>query len=305
MGMQEWGFITIIIVTILAAVAMVGWQRRKMRGMIGNIHTMLDAAVSGSFTEQTFDESLLASVESKLNDYLSASAVSAHNLTVERDKIKELIADISHQTKIPITNILLYVQLLVEQDLPEESMVCVRSLQSEAERLSFLIASLVKLSRLEAGILTLHPVETMLQSILDEVQGQFTSKAEEKGIRLSFISTESKAVFDPKWTAEALANIVDNAIKYTEPGGVVSVSVMPYDLFLRIDVTDTGVGIAEEELPRVFSRFYRSPSQGAQEGVGIGLYLTRQIIMEQGGYIKASSTTGKGSGFSIFLPNSQ
>ena len=270
--------------------------------MIDNIHTMLDAAIDGTFAEQTFDESLLASVESKLNDYLSASAVSSHNLTIEKDKIKELIADISHQTKTPIANILLYSQLLGEQDLPDESRTCVQSLQSQAEKLNFLIASLVKLSRLEAGILTLNPMETMLQPMLQDIQGQLTPKAEEKGVIFTVVPTKSKAVFDPKWTAEALANIVDNAIKYTQPGGVVTVSVKSYDLFLRIDVADTGAGIKEDELPRIFSRFYRSPSQSKQEGVGVGLYLARQILTEQGGYIKVSSSPGKGSVFSMFLP---
>jgi signal transduction histidine kinase len=303
MRIPEWGCLAVIIAVVLAAVAIVCWQRVKTRRVFQNIHTMLDAAIDGSFTERTFDETLPAAVESKLGNYLSASAVSSRNLAAEKDKIKELIADISHQTKTPVANILLYAQLLGEQGLPEKGRACVEALQNQAEKLNFLIASLVKLSRLEAGILALRPVKAALRPVLDDVHGQLGPKAAEKGVALSFASTEVTALFDPRWTVEALANIVDNAIKYTPPGGAVSVGVTPYDLFCRIDVTDTGAGIAEDELPRVFARFYRSPAHSAEEGVGIGLYLARQILAEQGGYIKVSSAPGRGSTFSIFLPN--
>ncbi len=111
--------------------------------------------------------------------------------------------------------------------------------------------------------------------------------------------TEETACFDPKWTAEALCNLVDNAIKYTEQGGVI-LSVTPYELFLRVDVTDTGIGIPEDRQAQIFSRFYRGNSD--REGVGIGLYLAREILRSEGGYIKVSSEPGKGSVFALFLP---
>ena len=113
--------------------------------------------------------------------------------------------------------------------------------------------------------------------------------------------TDEQAVFDLKWTTEALGNVVDNAVKYTHPGGTVRITVTMYELFCRIDVADTGIGIAEEEQARIFSRFYRSPQVAQQDGVGIGLHLARQILSDQGGYIKVSSAPGKGSVFSLFL----
>ena len=112
------------------------------------------------------------------------------------------------------------------------------------------------------------------------------------------------ACFDPKWTAEALYNIMDNAIKYTPQGGKVRVTVQAYELFCRIDISDTGIGISEDEIPKIFSRFYRSSAVSQEEGVGIGLYLSREIITMQGGYIKVSSEPDKGSCFSVFLPRS-
>ena len=286
---------------VISAVGFAVWQRVTARRAIQKLNAMLDAAMDGSFAEQIFDESLLSATESRLAEYLSASEVSSRNLAAEKDKIKELIADISHQTKTPISNLLLYTQLLAERDLSREDAQCVSALNDEAEKLSFLIASLVKLSRLETGIVTLHPAVADIATVLNEVRRQYEAKAGDKGIMLRVEPTDERALFDPKWTAEAVANLVDNAIKYT-PGGEVSVSVTPYDLFCRIDVRDTGTGISEDEQAKVFGRFYRSESAAYQEGVGIGLYLARRIIEDQGGYIKVGSKPGAGSTFSVFLP---
>ena len=102
-------------------------------------------------------------------------------------------------------------------------------------------------------------------------------------------------------TLEAISNIVDNAIKYT-PDGSIDISMREYEMFVRVDIQDTGIGIPEEEQAKVFGRFYRSVDTGVLEGVGLGLFLARQIISGEGGYIKLSSTVGEGTTFSVFLP---
>ena len=109
-------------------------------------------------------------------------------------------------------------------------------------------------------------------------------------------------MFDRKWTAEALGNLVDNAVKYTPPGGRIRVSAKAYEMFVCIEVADDGMGIKEEETAKIFQRFYRSRQAAEEKGVGIGLYLTREIIREQGGYVKVASSPGAGSVFSVFLP---
>lgn len=276
-------------------------ERCKTKAILKRLNHMLDSAIDGSFSEHSFDESLLSSVENRMNQYLTASVVSARNLSGEKEKIKELLADISHQTKTPVSNMLLYAQLLEEQNLPGESGDCAAALKDQAEKLNFLIASLVKLSRLETGVLTMRPVINALGPMLKEAAGQFMPLADRKGLRFEVEATDASAVFDPKWTTEALCNLVDNAVKYTSQGAI-TLSVKVYDLFCRIDVADTGIGISEGEQARVFSRFYRSPSVSDKEGVGIGLYLTRQILAGQGGYVKVASSLGKGSVFSMFLP---
>lgn len=295
----------LLLITFTAVIVcgvVVFYQCHKVKLIFKTLNQMLDAAMDGRFTEHTFDESLLSSVENRLNKYLTASEVSFHNLESEKTKIKQLIADISHQTKTPIANILLYAQLLEEQELPEDSKVCVNSLNEQAQKLSFLITSLVKLSRLETGILTLHPVYKPIETILEEIYTQCVAKAVQKGLKLVIDPTDAYAVFDPKWTIEALCNLVDNSIKYTPSSGMIHISVKAYELFCRIDVADTGIGISESEQAKIFGRFYRAPSVSEQEGVGIGLYLTRQILTEQGGYIKVASSLGNGAVFSVFLP---
>ena len=288
--------IVIILLCFLAAAAVVLWERRKARKTMEEIERMLDAAMTGSFSEITFDESQLSALETKFAHYLSAAEASSQNIAQEKDKIKTLIADISHQTKTPIANLLLYSELLMEETLPASAKANVEALYKQSEKLRFLIDSLVKLSRLENGIISLSP-----QPLLESVVEQYTAKASEKGLSLRLQDTDAFAVFDFKWTAEALANIVDNAIKYTEHG-TITISAVSYEMFARIDISDTGSGIPESEQAKIFARFYRSNSVQKQEGVGIGLYLARQIISGEGGYIKVASVPGKGSTFSIFLP---
>lgn len=297
------GYIVIAAVA-LAALAVVFWDRRQTRRILKSLNEMLDGAIQGEFRERSFDESLLSAVETRLAHYLSASVVSAKNLQKEKDNIKTLIADISHQTKTPIANILLYTHLLAEHPLPEDSRTCVTALESQAEKLQSLIESLVKTSRLETGILALHPQAGPLAPMLEESVAQFASRAAEKGVTLTLVPVpaDATAVFDAKWTGEAVCNLLDNAIKYTPAGGSVIVQAASYELFCRINVADTGPGIPEEEQAKIFQRFYRASTAHQTEGVGIGLYLARQIAQSQSGYIKVFSKPGRGAKFSLYLP---
>ena len=294
------------VIAIFAAVALAAavWNRLHARRVMKNLNRMLDAAMAGTFLEQGFDESLLSAVESRFAHYLAADAVSARKLQEEKDKIKTLIADVSHQTKTPAANILLYTQLLSEQELSPKGRACAAALEGQVEKLRALVEALVKTSRLEVGVLALHPKAGPLAPILEDAAAQFIPRAAEKGITLTLASMDAQAVFDSKWTAEAVCNLLDNAVKYTPAGGTVTVEVIPYQMFCRISVTDNGPGIPEAERAKVFQRFYRSPAAYETEGVGIGLYLARQIAEGQGGYIKVSSQPGQGSCFSLYLPRS-
>ena len=295
----------IIASSVLLAVGAVLWYRRRTRRILHNLSRMLDIAMQGDFTEDSFDESMLSALESKLAHYLASSTVSARNVAGEKDKLKALIGDISHQTKTPIANILLYTQLLSEQPLPEQSRYCVDALEGQTQKLQGLIDALVKTSRLESGVIALHPVPGKLLPMLESAISQLAPKAESKEIQITLEPTEADAVFDPKWTEEAVYNLLDNAVKYTPTGGAIRVTVTAYQMFSAIHVCDTGPGIPEEEQPRVFQRFYRGAEHAEEEGVGIGLYLVRRIAEGQGGYVKVSSQIGGGSTFSLYLPRQE
>ena len=299
--MTTLGFAIIAAVVCLAA-AVVLWDQRQLRRVMRQLDEMLDAAIRDEFRESAFDESIRSAVEAKLADFLSASALSARRIRAEKENVESLISDISHQTKTPLSNILLYTQLLSEQELSASGRDCTAALERQTEKLQALIGSLVKLSRLEGGILTFHPQSEALAPMLEGAAAQLRPKAEEKGITLLLHPTDAEAVFDRKWTEEAVCNLLDNAVKYTPAGGEVTVTVVSYELFCRVDVTDTGPGIPEEEQAKIFGRFYRGQGHQTEEGVGVGLYLVRQIAAGQGGYVKVFSSPGKGAKFSLFLP---
>ena len=277
------------------------YQKRYVRRTLNNLDSMIIKALDGEFSEDDYDESLKSSIEAKFARYLAASSKSFNGVKEEKERIKTLISDISHQTRTPVANIRLYTQLLGEQNLGEESRDCLEALESQTEKLQILIEALVKTSRLETGILELHTKPESLKNIVERSVEQYRPKSDEKNIKLEAFTSDISAVCDAKWTEEAVCNLLDNAVKYTPDGGNITVKMSEYEMFCRIDVTDDGNGISEEEQPKIFGRFYRGKDVYNKQGVGIGLYLTRQIVSNEGGYMKVISSEENGSTFSIFL----
>ena len=295
--------IPFVLIIISLSIFVILLYRRHTIKILNSLNRMLDRAIEGNFNETIFDETRYSAVECKMGKYLSASQISAHKVEAERNKIRALIADISHQTKTPISNILLYGELLKEQNLSSDSASCVEAMNEQAQKLQFLIAALVKMSRLEAGIIKVHPIQSDVKDMIEKIRTQYYQIAIEKGLDFlcvaPLISPQRLiAFFDEKWTIEAIGNIVDNAIKYTNQGSI-TLRIKPYEMFCCIEIADTGMGIAEEEQAQIFARFYRSKRVSQKSGVGIGLYLAREIIMEEGGYIKVQSKLGEGSVFSV------
>ncbi len=277
-------------------------KMKKIRfGTISRLEDMLEDAVNGTFREGNYDESRLSRLEVKWKRFLSSSATSKQKLLEEQERIKMLISDISHQTKTPIANIMLYSQLLQEKEKDPELFPIIENIREQSEKLDFLIRSLVKTSRLENEVLILQPKLQPIAPVLESVVNTALEEAAKKQIRILLEDTDAEACFDMKWTEEAIGNLVDNALKYSPPGSEIQISVIDYEMFAAVSVKDRGIGIWEEEQAQIFERFYRSRDVAEEKGVGIGLYLVREIAAKQNGYVKVKSEHGVGSTFFFYM----
>lgn len=301
---REVVILCIAICLFTGSVAFILYRELEVRRTYKQLNEMLDDVITGRFKEGKYDESMMSKVSVKLKRFLQFSQLSLDRIHREKEAIKALISDISHQTKTPITNILMYLQLLLEDEqLSPQNREQLELIAKQSNKLDFLVQALVKTSRLEAGIIEVKQTPGLLNNAVTSAIEQVQGKAKRKNIHLMMLMQEDEypAVFDFKWSVEAIYNVLDNAVKYTPQGGTVSVSLQNYEMFVRLDITDTGIGIPEEDYNRIFKRFYRGSNAEVIEGVGIGLYLTRKILTEQGGYIKVVSKPGEGSHFSMFF----
>ncbi len=260
---------------------------------IARLEEMLDAAIEGNFVEKEYDETKLSRLESRWKEFLGSSVLSNQNLETERHRLEQFISDISHQTKTPMTNIKMYTELLKEEAARGENASIERissyatMIEKQNVRLEFLVDSLTKLSRLENGTLAVVPKEEKVDKLISMSISAVESKAKLKNISITHKKDETlKASFDLKWTNEALINILDNAVKYSPENGSIQVFVEQFEVYQAIHVVDNGPGITEEDTAKIFGRFYRGSEVQQEEGVGIGLYLTREIVAKEDGYIK-------------------
>lgn len=221
----------------------------------------------------------------------------------ERNEIKTLISDIAHQLKTPLTNLKMYGEFLQDETLSDdERKEFTEIILLSLNRLNFLIESMIKMSRLESGVIQLKPRRSNLNDTILIAINEIKKKANAKGTKIYLKEIDKVEItHDKNWISEAFFNILENAVKYTDENGIIEISIISYEIFVRVDIKDNGMGIKEEEIPKIFLRFYRGENVGDLEGIGIGLYLTREIISKNGGYIKVNSNND-GTTFSIFLP---
>ncbi|WP_340005032.1 HAMP domain-containing sensor histidine kinase [Paenibacillus sp. FSL K6-0276] len=297
---------SLFIICLLATGAVWVWLWNRQ---IANYMQTLDTAIERAMHDQppltNYEETALSSMEHKLKRYIGIAKTNERNLQTEKNKIKELLSDISHQTKTPLSNIMVFSQLLEEMPgLNENVRYYVQHIQTQSDKLDWLIQSLIKLSRLETGMISLQQFEAKpLIQTLTKALSQVYTQAESKQITINIdCRSHIVASHDVKWTSEALFNLLENAVKYTPHSGQISILAESNEMFTCIHITDTGLGIPSEEIHHIFKRFYRGKQAREFEGVGIGLFLSKEIITAQGGHIKVSSEAGKGTTFSVFLP---
>lgn len=298
-----WGFSGVLI--LFALLLLLDFLHNRYNDDLLEQITLLIEALVEQQERQIFSEAedtLTARLQHQLLKLRNILTAQNQMLAQEKEQIKTLISDISHQIKTPIAAANTFAELLSDGELSaEERTEYITTLQMSLGKLTFLTNSLIKMSRLESGIISLKPEKNSLNEIVLQAVKTVYAKAKEKGILITFECAQAfEAVLDFNWTAEAISNVIDNAVKYTPQGGFVRLQITEYPSFLRLDISDSGVGIPEEEQAKIFGRFYRGKQSVGTDGVGIGLYLTREIINKQNGYMKVSSDEN-GSTFSLFL----
>ena len=274
--------------------------RHRAARTLDRVEEMLTAAMEGRFSEEHFDESRLSALEARLARYLTASETSAGRVRQEKDRLASLVADIAHQTRTPVANLRLYSQLLAEQPLSPAGQDCAAAIDAQSEKLGVLVEALVKTSRLETGLLALHPAQGPLEPLLRRAAAQYAPAAAEKDVSLALGSVAGEAVFDEKWTEEALCNLLDNADKHGGSGGEADVSIHPEGNMVAIRVRDFGPGVPEEELPYVKYKFYKGSSKA--RGSGIGLAVCEEIVTCHGGTLDIENAMGGGCVVTLRLP---
>ncbi len=298
---------------ILIAVSGFAWvnvfmwiMSKRLTLFTDDICQVLDRMINGDTGLEWSDDSetLFARINHRLMRLYEILRESRQQAAEERQKIQTLVSDISHKVKTPVSNLRVVTDTLLTKSVTEqEREEFIRGISMQTDKLDFLFQALIKTSRLESGAICLEKKDGLVYDTLAQAISGIVYSAEKKQIDVTIDCPEQLHVFhDRKWTAEALYNLLDNAVKYTEKGGAVTVSVKQWEMYVKIDVSDTGKGIAESRQASVFRRFYREEEVHDKPGVGIGLYLTREIIMRQGGYVKVVSEIGRGSTFSVFMP---
>ena len=298
---------SLVFAIVLACAALAGaagfafWYQRRIRRQMDTVLERLDRAIGGTIQENTYDESIESAVTQRLNQLVEMSRLNCDQADKERNLVKALISDISHQVRTPLTNIMLYAGLLEEQELSENAGEMASRIHRQADKLDFFMKELVRSSYLETDMITVHVEKSSVDELIARACQAVEMQALKKEIVIEAAPSSEQAFFDMKWTVEALVNLLDNAVKYSPVGSVVRICAIPYESFLCIRVKDEGIGIREEEQGMIFRRFYRSPSVSGEKGLGIGQYLVREIIKKQAGYVKVKAEPGVGAEFFVYL----
>lgn len=282
------------------------YVRRSLVQYTIQISDCIDAILAGKkdIDFQENRETLVGKLQMKLRQIYEIMEKKSEESISQRLQLESMISDISHQVKTPIASIRMYHHLLQRKNLEEEKREeFLESVEYQVDKLEFYMKSMIRMSRLETGIIKVQPAKNSIYELIAQSVCDVALNAEKKNIDIKVDCKETfNAYFDRRWTVEALFNILDNGVKYTKCGGKIEISAVKTDFFVRVKIKDNGRGIKQSRLPEIFKRFYREPESADIEGVGIGLYLAREIIMKQRGFIEVRSKEGEGTEVYVNLP---
>ncbi len=220
---------------------------------------------------------------------------------------QDFVANVSHELRTPLSSIKGYSETLMGDEIkPKERKEFLDIIYRESDRLANLINDLLDLSKIESGKMAMVFMPVEIARVIRRSAGVLEKSARDKSINVEFDIPEGlpKALADENRLSQVFLNLLDNAVKYTPEGGSVKVSVIPQDKYLQVDITDTGAGIPQGDLPRIFERFYRVDKARSRQlgGTGLGLSIVKHIVQGHGGQVWVNSELGRGSTFSFTVP---
>lgn len=291
----------------LLGLLLFGSMRRSLVRYTDILADTVDDLIEGHPLREDFTttDTLSGRVQLKLRRLSEITLRQTRDNLREKETIQGLVSDISHQVKTPAATIKMYCDILRDREVPPDKRAkFFAAVDAQVNKLDFLMQAMIKMSRLETGVLQLRPREAALRETAEAAKLTVQAAAAAKGVSVSCEVDEGiRVIHDLKWTAEAVGNLLDNAVKYTASGGSVTITAEHREFFTRLTVRDTGRGIPEQEQGKIFGRFYRESAVQDAEGVGIGLYLVREIMALQGGMIEVRSEPGAGAAFVLSFPN--
>ena len=295
-----------VILALLTAVMTVGstmLYRYHVEEMFDRIRQRLVQAAKGDDTAVSYDESMEAAIGEAVNNLLDCLRHQKQKQQHETKVMQEFLANVSHQIKTPLSNIMIYSELVSKShDISGEDREYLELICRQSEKLDFLVSMLIKASQMELEMIQIHPVAGALDELILRCCEEKSHEAKQKKIEMRIEPSGVVCPFDSRWMEEAIGNLMDNAIKYSPQGGQVEIFITGYGLFWCVHVKDQGSGIHESEQGLIFQRFYRSERAYNEPGLGIGLYLVREIVRLHGGYMEVRSKEGEGAEFCVYLP---
>lgn len=300
---------SIIIVVLMTAMSISSfiYVLKRIIGELDKISFEIDRIMDGDFSvvSDTNEEGILSRIEFQFFQMSRRLQINLNEINDEKENVKSLVTDISHQLRTPLSSIKVFNSLLLENGISKkEEEEFLNRIKDEEDKLEWLLNSLTKISMMETGLIQLRKKKDNIKSTIIEAVNGIYLKALEKGIDIKMNDLQDIYIcHDAKWTKEAIFNVLENAVKYTDENGEINISMEKLESYIKIDIDDNGMGIPSKDIRKIFDRFYRGNSEKVRktQGSGVGLYLTRKILEEQGGSITAFSKEGQGSEFTILM----
>jgi len=293
------------VVSALAAGALaLGLVQVLAHGMTSPLREM--AAAAAAMARGDYDRRVTASSHDEVGELARAFNGMATQLA-EVDRVRrELVANVSHELRTPITALQAVLENLVDGVEPVDPEI-LRTMLRQVERLGTLVAQLLDLSRLESGTVALQHRSFGLRALLEDAAGETRLRTGDIGVAVRVEPPEATAEGDPARVHQVVANLLDNAVRYSPPGGTVQLRAWRDRGSVTIEVCDEGPGIREEDMTRVFDRFYRAdPARSSTEGgAGLGLAIARWIVDLHGGEIRAEGRRPAGCRMVVVLPTAR